>query len=197
MLVSKYIGETEQNLNALFDAANNEPMVLLFDEAESLFGKRGDIKDARDRYANMEVSHLLSRIEYHYGPCILTSNLQEHLDSAFARRFQCVVEFPRPNSQARTVLWRKHLPPKAPLSDDVDLNMLGEAISMTGGQIRNAALHAAFLSAANQEPIGLYSLSRAIWNELSKEGRGVMPSNLGFLSNYLTRENEYVKDRTA
>ena len=197
MLVSKYIGETEKNLNALFDAANNEPVVLLFDEAESIFGKRGEIKDARDRYANMEISHLLSRIEYHNGPCILTTNLQDHLDSAFTRRFQFVLEFPRPNQEARVQLWQKHMPPRAPISPDVDFEMLGESINLTGGQIRNAALHAAFLSAAENESINLHSLARATWNELGKEGRGVMSSNLGFLSDYLTREDRYAENRAS
>lgn len=191
MLVSKYIGETEKNLNALFDAANNKEMVLLFDEAESIFGKRGEIKEARDRYANMEISHLLSRIESHNGPCILTSNLQQQLDPAFARRFQFVIEFPRPNKVARSLLWQKHFPPRAPLSESIDVDLLGETINLTGGQIKNAALQAAFLSAANSSPIDLNSLARAVWMEMGKEGREVMRSNLGILANHLNRESSY------
>ena len=114
-LVSKYIGETEKNLNVVFAAVHGQPAVLQFDEADSLFGKRGEIRDARDRYANLEVSHLLARIEQHDGPCILTTNLRGNLDPAFARRFQMVIDFPRPDLAARSRLWRLHLPPKAPL----------------------------------------------------------------------------------
>jgi hypothetical protein len=193
LLVSKYVGETEKNLNALFDEANGKAMVLLFDEAESIFGKRADVKDARDRYANMEISHLLSRIEYHDGPCILTTNLKKQLDPAFARRFQLVLDFPLPDKAARTKLWQKHLPPRAPLTADVDPNILGESISMTGGQIRNAALQAAFLSAASSAPISLKTLARAIWMEMNKGGREVMASNLGPLSCYLEREISHVE----
>lgn len=185
MLVSKYVGETEKNLNMLFDTANNKKMVLLFDEAESLFGKRAETRDARDRYANMEISHLLSRIETHNGPCILTSNLQQQLDPAFARRFQFVVQFPRPDSNARTQLWQKHLPPNAPVDSEVDLERLGEVINFTGGQIRNAALQASFIAIAESGVITLNSIARAVWTEMCKEGREVMPSNMGYLSEHL------------
>ncbi len=121
MIISKYIGETEKNLNALFDAAHGNEIVLQFDEADSLLGKRAEVKEARDRYANMEVSHLLSRIEQHRGPCILTTNLRAHLDSAFMRRFQAVIEFPRPDVAAREALWARLLPKDAPVVKDVDL----------------------------------------------------------------------------
>ena len=190
MLVSKYIGETEKNLNALFDAAHGQAMVLLFDEADSLFGKRGEVKDARDRYANMEVSHLLSRMERHQGPCILTSNLRRHLDVAFARRFQVVIEFPRPDASARAELWHKHLPPQAPCANDVNPIQLGETLNLTGGQIRNAALHAAFLAAGEDGKIELQHVARAVWMELGKEGRERIVSSLGYLAEHLKRENE-------
>ncbi|MDP2106721.1 MAG: ATP-binding protein, partial [Desulfobulbaceae bacterium] len=142
-LVSKYIGETEKNLNRLFDAAHGQSLVLLFDEADSLFGQRGEIKDARDRYANMEVSHLLARIEAHHGPVILTTNMRQQLDSAFARRFQVVIDFPRPDAAARSLLWSRMLPPNAPNAPDLDPVFIGKAVNMTGGSIRNSALHAA------------------------------------------------------
>ena len=184
LLVSKYIGETEKNLNALFDAAADKACLLLFDEADSLFGKRADVKEARDRYANMEVSHLLSRIERHNGPCILTSNLRRHLDPAFARRFQMVVEFPKPDAMARTLLWRKYLPPKAPVAREVDLDAIGAAIDLTPGQIRNAALHAAFLAAGESMPITAKHIAGAVWTEFAKEGREIMRSKLGPLAAY-------------
>ncbi len=188
MLVSKYIGETEKNLNALFDAAHGQDVVLLFDEADSLFGRRGDVREARDRYANMEVSHLLARIERHQGPCILTTNLRQHLDPAFARRFQAVIEFPRPDAGARAALWRRGFPPRAPLAPALDADRLGAALELTGGQIRNAALHAAFLAAAEDAPVTFAHVARAVMSELAKDGREVPRSSLGLLAEHLPRE---------
>jgi len=184
-LVSKYIGETEQNLNRLFDAAHAKPMVLQFDEADALFGKRGEVREARDRYANLEVSHLLARVEVHQGPCILTTNLRRNLDPAFARRFQVVVDFPRPDAAARVLLWHRSLPPLAPRGADLDLGFLGEAVNLTGGGIRNAALHAAFLAAEDRRPIGLPEVALAVWRELGKDGRDLSPADLGPLVPHL------------
>jgi len=187
-LVSKYIGETEKNLNSLFDAAHGQDMVLQFDEADSLFGQRGEVKDARDRYANMEVSHLLSRIEAHQGPVILTTNLRHHLDSGFARRFQVVVDFPRPDAAARAKLWRNSLPPAAPFFADLDPTVLGQAVTLTGGAIRNAALHAAYLAAGTGGAIGLSQVALSVWRELAKDGREVNPVDLGGLAQWLPVE---------
>jgi hypothetical protein len=184
-LVSKYIGETEKNLNRLFDAAHGRPMILQFDEADSLFSQRGEVKEARDRYANMEVSHLLARIEDHHGPCILTTNLRSHLDQAFARRFQVVVDFPRPEAEARARLWQRLLPPRAPRQPDVDPAFLGSAVNLTGGSIRNAALHAAYLAAGQQSVITLVHVAIAVFRELSKDGRTAARSDLGPLARYL------------
>ncbi len=186
-LVSKYIGETEKNLNRLFDAAHGQPMILQFDEADSLFSRRGTIKEARDRYANMEVSHLLSRIEAHQGPVILTTNLRSHLDAAFARRFQVVVDFPRPDEKARIMLWRKLLPPRAPCLPEVDPAFLGASVNLTGGNILNAALHAAYMAAGKNKPIGLGEIALAVWRETGKDGRELSPSDLGSLAKYLPR----------
>jgi hypothetical protein len=188
MLVSKYIGETEKNLNALFDAADGKEVVLLFDEADSLFGRRGDVREARDRYANMEVSHLLARIERHRGPCILTTNLRQHLDPAFARRFQAVIEFPRPDAASRAALWQRGFPPQAPLAADVQAESLGAALELTGAQIRNAALHAAFLAAAADSSIQLVHVAAAVMAELAKDGREVPRSSLGMLAAHLAEE---------
>lgn len=188
LLVSKYIGETEKNLNALFDAASGKEILLLFDEADSLFGKRGEVKEARDRYANMEISHLLTRFEHHQGPCILTSNLRNHLDPAFARRFQMVIEFPRPDAAGRARLWELHLPGKAPREEDITPEMLGEEMDLTGGQIRNAALHSAFLAAGDQSSITLAHIASAVWTELAKEGGEMLSTSLGKLARYLPEE---------
>ena len=192
-LVSKYVGETEKNLNQLFDAAHDQPMVLQFDEADALFAKRGEVKEARDRYANMEVSHLLTRIEAHNGPCILTTNLRKQLDGAFTRRFQLVVDFPRPDAEARAALWQRLLPPLAPLAKEVEHVFLGAAVALSGGSIRNAALHAAYLAAGANTPITLGHLAHALWRELGKEGREITPQDLGPLAAYLPPElvNEY------
>ncbi len=187
-LVSKYIGETEKNLNRLFDNAHGRSMILQFDEADSLFSKRGEVKEARDRYANMEVSHLLARIESHQGPVILTTNLRKQLDPAFARRFQVVVDFPRPDSTARTRLWQRLLPPRAPRGPDVDPSFLGAAVNLTGGSIRNAALHAAYLAAGDGRPLDLGHITLAVWRELGKDGRELTPADLGPLAPYLPRE---------
>lgn len=187
-LVSKYIGETEKNLNRLFGAAHGQPMVLQFDEADSLFSKRGDVKEARDRYANMEVSHLLARIESHQGPVILTTNLRKHLDPAFARRFQVVVDFPRPDEDARGLLWEKLLPPKAPRQQNLNCAFLGQAVNLTGGNIRNAALMGAYLAAAQNTAIGVQHITLAIWRELGKDGRELTKADLGPLAPYLPEE---------
>ena len=187
-LVSKYIGETEKNLNRLFDAAHGQPMVLQFDEADSLFGQRGEIRDARDRYANMEVSHLLARIEAHQGPVILTTNLRQHLDCAFSRRFQVVVDFPRPDAAARAELWARCLPPRAPRAANLDPVFLGLAVTLTGGAIRNAALHAAYLAAGTGQPVTLPLVALSVWRELAKDGHEVHQVDLGDLAQWLPEE---------
>ncbi len=187
-LVSKYIGETEKNLNRLFDVAHGRSMILQFDEADSLFSKRGEVKEARDRYANMEVSHLLARIESHQGPVILTTNLRKQLDPAFARRFQVVVDFPRPDAAARTRLWQRLLPPRAPREPDLDPAFLGASVNLTGGSIRNAALQAAYLAAGDGRPLGLGHVALAVWRELGKDGRELTPADLGALAAYLPKE---------
>lgn len=187
-LVSKYIGETEKNLNRLFDAAHGRPMVLQFDEADSLFSKRGEVKEARDRYANMEVSHLLARIEFHHGPVILTTNLRKHLDPAFARRFQVVVDFPRPDAAARTLLWERLLPQHAPRSAGIDVVFLGRAVNLTGGSIRNAALHAAYMAAGAGRPIDPGHIAMAVWRELGKDGRELSLTDLGPLAAHFPGE---------
>jgi len=190
LLVSKYIGETEKNLNQLFDSAADTAIVLLFDEADALFGKRAEVKDARDRYANMEVSHLLSRIERHRGPCILTSNLRQHIDPAFMRRFQMIVDFSRPDAVARAQIWQRNIPPKVPCDDDIDFKLLGTEFNLTGGQIRNAALHATFLSAGDGTPLTPGHIASAVWTELSKKGSEISISGLGQFAQYLSPEKQ-------
>jgi SpoVK/Ycf46/Vps4 family AAA+-type ATPase len=187
-LVSKYIGETEKNLNALFDAVQGRDILLQFDEVDSLMGKRGEIKDARDRYANMEVSHLLSRIELHQGPCILTTNLRKQIDQAFQRRFHFVMTFPRPEVAERLALWQRLLPPRSPRAADLDLPLVAEAVALTGGEIRNAATHAAILAAAEESAIGMPQIACGVWRVLQKTDGQTRLNQLRQLADHLPRE---------
>ena len=159
-----------------------------FDEVDALMGKRGEVRDARDRYANMEVSHLLSRIEQHQGPCILTTNLRKQIDQAFLRRFHFVVTFPRPEARERMALWRSLIPVRAPLAADVDFRLVAEAVNLTGGEIRNAANHAAILAAAEQRPIGLEQIAIGIWRVLQKTDGKTRGNQLRQLADYLPKE---------
>ncbi len=185
-LVSKYVGETEKNIGRLFDATHGRKVILQFDEVDALMGKRGELREARDRYANMEVSYLLARIEEHDGPCVLTTNLRNQIDKAFCRRFQIVVEFPRPDIEQRVELWHRLLPPRAPLADDLDLTTVANAVNFTGGQIRNAALHAAYLAAANDKQLDWQCLALAVHRELAKEQSQVSNNQLGALAEFIT-----------
>ncbi|MDH3264889.1 MAG: ATP-binding protein [Paracoccaceae bacterium] len=188
-IVSKYVGETEKNLNALLDSLAGRRAVLQVDEADGLLGKRGEVRDARDRYANLEVSHLLSRLEAHDGPVVLTTNLRANLDPAFLRRFQMVVEFPGPDPAERAELWRRLLPAEAPLAGDIDAGRLGAELPLAGGGIHNAAIAAAILAAAEAKPLSEAHIARAAWHELSKEARTVRPSEIGSLSRHLDPED--------
>jgi hypothetical protein len=187
-LVSKYIGETEKNLNTLFEAVQGRRILLQFDEVDSLMGKRGEIRDARDRYANMEVSHLLSRIELHQGPCILTTNLRKQIDQAFQRRFHFVMTFPRPEVAERLALWQRLLPPRSPRTEDLDLALVAEAVALTGGEIRNAATHAAILAAAEGSAIGMPQIACGVWRVLQKTDGQTRLNQLRQLADHLPRD---------
>jgi hypothetical protein len=165
-VVSKYIGETEKNLRRVFDAAEEGGAVLLFDEADALFGKRSEVKDSHDRYANIEVSYLLQRMETYRGLAVLTTNLRSALDTAFLRRLRFVVAFPFPDAAQRAEIWRRSLPPETPTRglDFAKLARLGVA----GGNIRNIALAAAFLAAEAGEPLGMEHLLQAARAEYAK-----------------------------
>jgi SpoVK/Ycf46/Vps4 family AAA+-type ATPase len=167
--VSKYIGETEKNLARLFDAAEDSGVILLFDEADALFGKRGDVRDGRDRYANIEISYLLQRMETYRGLAILTTNQRGALDTAFARRIRFVVPFSFPDQPQRERIWRGVFPAATPL-DGVDYGKLAR-LGISGGSIRNIALGAAFLAAEAGQPIGMTHLLWAARNEGTKRDR--------------------------
>jgi SpoVK/Ycf46/Vps4 family AAA+-type ATPase len=165
-VVSKYIGETEKNLRRVFDAAEGGGAILLFDEADALFGKRSDVKDSHDRHANIEVSYLLQRMEEYRGLAILTTNLKGSLDSAFLRRIRFVVQFSFPDVVQRAEIWRRIFPQETPL-DGIDVNKLAK-LSVTGGNIRNIAINAAFLAADSNEPVKMKHLLSAARSESAK-----------------------------
>lgn len=165
-VVSKYIGDTERRLRRVFDAAESGGVILLFDEADALFGRRSEVKDSHDRYANIEVSYLLQRMEAYRGLAILTTNLKPALDPAFLRRIRFVVEFPFPDAAQRAEIWRRAFPPATP-TDGLDVEKLAR-LSVTGGNIRNIALNAAFLAADAGQPVRMAHLLRAARVECAK-----------------------------
>lgn len=170
-LVSKWIGETEKNLAAAFDQAEGTGAVLFFDEADALFGKRTEVSDAHDRYANIESAYLLARLERFDGVAILATNLRGNLDKAFLRRFELALEFSEPGPLERAAIWRAQFPPRAPLAADVDIDSLAALHPLPGALIRNAALGAAFLAAAAGVAIHQTHIERALQQEYEKTGR--------------------------
>jgi SpoVK/Ycf46/Vps4 family AAA+-type ATPase len=170
-LVSKWLGETEKNLGAVFDAARRARSVLFFDEADAIFGRRTEIADAQSRWANLQTAYVLGRIDRFDGLVLLATNLRSAIDDAFVRRLDVVVEFDEPNRDQRLRLWRRHLPPIAPLADDVDLPALAALYEITGALIRNAVLGAAFAAAARGLAIDQEALVQAIRREYEKAGR--------------------------
>lgn len=179
-VVSKYIGETEKNLEEVFDAASAGNLVLFFDEADALFGKRSEVKDARDRYANLEVSYLLQRLERYAGIVILATNFEKNLDEAFLRRIDCRVDFALPTEPERLAIWQLNLPATAPVGD-VDLASLARRFSLSGASIKNAAVHAAFLAAADGSEITTALLVSGIAHDYRKFGKLVKADEFGEL----------------
>lgn len=167
--VSKYIGETEKALDRIFEAAEAASAVLLFDEADALFGKRSEIHDAHDRYANIEVNFLLQRIEDHLAPVLLTTNRKANIDAAFLRRLTKVVDFPMPDDEQRGAIWRSMLPPEARIASDVDLQAFRQ-LPLSGGSIANAVVAAAFMGAEDGGMIRMRHLVAAARGELAKSG---------------------------
>ncbi len=170
-IVSKYIGETEQRLAQLFDEATAGGMALLFDEADSLFAGRTEVKSSVDRYSNMETNFLLQRIENHEGVVILTTNFLASIDDAFMRRIRFKAEFPMPEAKERALLWEKMIPRDAPREEEIRFDVMGEVYELSGGEIRNAVLRAAFYAAEMQAPLGLEHLDRAAQVEYRESGR--------------------------
>jgi AAA+ superfamily predicted ATPase len=176
-VVNKYIGETEKNLERLFSEAQDSDAILFFDEADALFGKRSGVSDAHDRYANIETAYLLQRTEEYNGLVILASNLPKNMDEAFVRRIHFTINFPAPEEAERLELWQRTFPREAPRADDLDLQFLARQLKVTGGNIRNIVLAAAFLAAEESKPISMRHLIRATAYEFQKMGKMLLESD--------------------
>jgi hypothetical protein len=169
-VVDKYIGETEKNLDRVFSQADGVNGVLLFDEADAIFGKRSEVRDARDRYANVEIAYLLQRMERFDGMAILTTNLRANLDEAFLRRLDVLIDFPMPEEELRRRLWTRHLPAEMPLAPDIDLDFLARSFRISGGSIRNIVATAAYNAAAADRPVTMADLIKGTEREYRKLG---------------------------
>lgn len=170
-VVSKYIGETEKNLDRIFNAAQNANAILFFDEADALFGKRSEVKDAHDRYANIEIGYLLQKMEEYEGLAILATNLRQNMDDAFVRRLQVIIDFPFPDEGQRQQIWQVVFPPEAPLEKDIDFELLAREIRLAGANIKNIGLAAAFYAAGEEQTIKMTHLIKAARREHQKLGR--------------------------
>ena len=181
-VASKYIGETEKQLSAIFAEAERSQCLLFFDECDAIFGKRTEVKDAHDRYANTEVNYLLQRLEQYDGVVLLATNFQKNIDEAFLRRLHDSIDFPMPDETARAEIWRKQFPKEAPVDPDLDYAFLASKLKLPGGNIRNAALYAAFLAAqegGREATIRMRHVLEGARREFQKQGKLVMASDMG------------------
>jgi hypothetical protein len=170
-VVSKYVGETEKNLSRIFAEARTSNAILFFDEADALFSKRTQVRDAHDRYANVEVSYLLQKMEEHEGVVVLATNMRKNLDEAFVRRLHFMVDFPQPDAADRLRIWERIWPADTPRDPDLDLGALAREIDVSGGSIRNIAVAGAFLAAADGGTVTMAHLLRATQREYQKMGK--------------------------
>jgi SpoVK/Ycf46/Vps4 family AAA+-type ATPase len=170
-VISKYIGETEKNLARIFAEAETSNSILFFDEADALFGKRTEVSDAHDRYANIETSFLLQKMEEYDGVVIMATNLSENMDEAFTRRVRFIVEFPFPDEANCLRIWQTHFPPDAPLSPGIDYSYLARELRLPGGNIKNIVISAAFLAAENGDPVGMEHILHSTRREYQKMGK--------------------------
>lgn len=179
MVVSKYIGETEKNLNKIFDAAEESNAILFFDEADALFGKRSEVRDSHDRYANIEISYLLQKLEENEGMVILATNLSQNIDEAFLRRMHFTIEFPFPSEKCRLKIWKTLKPQGAPFSDDIDFNFLAKNFQLAGGNIKNIIVNAAFYAAADSRIINMEHMILSTKREYQKIGKVCSQAEFG------------------
>jgi SpoVK/Ycf46/Vps4 family AAA+-type ATPase len=183
-VVNKYIGETEKRLKRVFDACERSNALLFFDEADALFGQRTQVKDAHDRFANIEIDYLLQRMEHYEGIAILATNRKEDLDKAFMRRLRFVIDFLPPGPAERRALWRKALPEKSPegrplLDERIDWQLLADRLNLTGADIKTAALGAAFRAQAAGSRITMEHLLSSVRRQMTKHGHVLRPGDLG------------------
>ena len=178
-IMSKYIGETEKQLGEVFDEVRKSQSILFFDEADAMFGRRSEIRDSHDRYANVQTSYLLQKIEEYDGIVILASNLIQNFDEAFKRRIKFVVEFTLPDQQRREQIWRSVMPPELPLDADVDLEFLARSYELSGSSIKNIAVAAAFMAAADGEPVNMAHLLLSVQAEQRKAGKSMSRAEFG------------------
>jgi SpoVK/Ycf46/Vps4 family AAA+-type ATPase len=178
-IVSKYIGETEKNLSRIFKEASSGNLILFFDEADALFGKRSEVKDAHDRYANIEIDYLLQKMEDHEGIVILATNLSKNIDEAFLRRLHFSLEFPFPDENQRLLIWKKIFPPETPIEVDIDFPFLAERFSLSGGNIKNVAMTAAFYAAEDESAVKMPHIILALKRELQKMGKLCVKADFG------------------
>jgi SpoVK/Ycf46/Vps4 family AAA+-type ATPase len=177
-VADKYIGETEKHLRKIFDFADENELILFFDEADSLFGKRSEVKDSKDRYANMEISYILQRVEQFNGVAILATNLRENMDSAFIRRMKYVIEFPMPNKDMREQIWKNSFSENVP-TGNIDYEFLSEKFELSGGNIKNIILTATFLAAGKNEAVGMIHILEAVKNEYYKYNKEMTIEDFG------------------
>ena len=176
-VVSKYVGETEKNLEKIFSEASESNAILFFDEADTIFGKRSEVKDAQDRYANLEVGYLLQRMESYNGLAILATNLKANLDDAFTRRLQFIINFPFPDQEYREKIWEVLIPPTLPIDEDIDLELLAKRFKLAGGNIRNIIMSAAYYAAENGQKVTMPHLLHGARREIQKMGKLVQESD--------------------
>ena len=176
-VVSKYVGETEKNLEKIFSEASESNAILFFDEADTIFGKRSEVKDAQDRYANLEVGYLLQRMESYNGLAILATNLKANLDDAFTRRLQFIINFPFPDAEYREKIWQVLIPPTLPIEENIDLGLLAKRFKLAGGNIRNIIMSAAYYAAENGNKVTMPHLLHGARRELQKMGKLVQESD--------------------
>ena len=191
-VVSKYIGETEKNLERIFDAAEHANAILFFDEADALFGKRSEVHDAHDRYANIEVAYLLQRMEQYGGISLLATNLRQNMDEAFVRRLAFIVQFPFPNADSRLRIWKGIWPSEISLKDDVDLEYLASQFKLRGGNIKNVAVAAAFHAASDGGCVSMAHLLRATRREYQKMDKVLPETEFKSLVEETVVPKEYV-----
>jgi SpoVK/Ycf46/Vps4 family AAA+-type ATPase len=185
-VVDKYVGETEKNLERIFAEAGGVNAVLFFDEADAIFGKRSEVRDAHDRYANIESAYLLQRLETFDGLAVLATNLRANIDEAFTRRLDAIIDFPAPTADLRETLWRQCLGPPLPLGNDVDVAFCAQSFELAGGNIRSAATTAAYLAAEAREPVTMSHVIAAVAQEYRKLGRLVLEKEFGRYLEQLT-----------